>query len=135
MMYNNIFNSIKTKGPSSDQAVALGMFLSSLKCEMSCTSQRGLCSVTWIPILDPNYRYQPTKTISPVSIDREHTPGLSVCLNSLFVCDPACLSGTGHAKNIPDPTSCQDAYHILSVTVPSCRGFHNRLSIFMPLFP
>ena len=39
MIYNNIFNSIKTKGPSSDQAVALDVLLSSLKCEMSGTSQ------------------------------------------------------------------------------------------------
>ena len=39
LMNNNIFNSIKTKGPSSDQAVALDVFLSSLKCEMNGTSQ------------------------------------------------------------------------------------------------
>ena len=59
MMYNNIFNSIKTKGLSRDQAVALDVLLSFLKCEMSGTSQgRGdLYSVIWIPILDPDYRY------------------------------------------------------------------------------
>ena len=39
MIYNNIFISLKTKGPSSDQSVALDVFLSSLKCEMSGTSQ------------------------------------------------------------------------------------------------
>ena len=40
MMYNNMFNSIKNKrGPSSDQAVALDVFLSSLMCEMSGISQ------------------------------------------------------------------------------------------------
>ena len=39
MMYNNIFNSIKTNGPSSNQAVALDVFLSSSKCEMSGASQ------------------------------------------------------------------------------------------------
>ena len=37
MMYNNILNSIK-KGPSSYQAVALGVLLASLKYEMSGTS-------------------------------------------------------------------------------------------------
>ena len=41
MMYKNIFNSIKTKGPSSGQAVALDVFLSSLKFEMNGTSQGG----------------------------------------------------------------------------------------------
>ena len=39
IMYNKIFNSIKTKRPSSELSVALDMFLSSLKCEMSSTSQ------------------------------------------------------------------------------------------------
>ena len=39
IMYNKIFNSIKTKGPSSDLSVALDVFLSSLKCEMNGTSQ------------------------------------------------------------------------------------------------
>ena len=43
MMNNNIFNSIIAKGPSSDQAVTLDVFMSSLKCEMSGTSQgRGI---------------------------------------------------------------------------------------------
>ena len=41
IMYNKIFNSIKTKGPSSDQAVALDVFLSSLKCEINGTSRGG----------------------------------------------------------------------------------------------
>ena len=92
---NKIFSSIKTKGPSSDLSFALDVFLSSLKCEMNGTSQGrgGLYSATWIPILDPNYRYQPTKTISPVGKGREHAPGLSVCLYGLSVCDPACLLG------------------------------------------
>ena len=46
IMYNKIFNSIKTKGPSSDLSVALDVFLSSLKCEMNGTSQgRGVCIV------------------------------------------------------------------------------------------
>ena len=53
IMYNKIFNSIKTKGPSSDQAIALDVFLSSLKCE----GEGGLYSVIWIMILDPDYRY------------------------------------------------------------------------------
>ena len=47
----------------------------------------------WIPILDPDYRYRPTKTISPLGKGREHAPGLSVCLYGLSVCDPACLLG------------------------------------------
>ena len=68
------------------QAVALDVFLSSLKCEMSGTSQvGGLYSVIWIQILDPDYRYRPTKSISPVSKGREHTPSLSVCLYGLSV--------------------------------------------------
>ena len=46
-----------------------------------------------IPILDPDSRYQPTKTISPVVKGWEHVPGLSVCLYGLSVCDPACLLG------------------------------------------
>ena len=50
-------------------------------------------SVIWIPILDPDYKYRPTKTISPVGKGREHAPGLSVCLYSLSACDPACLLG------------------------------------------
>ena len=54
---------------------------------------RGLYSVIWIPILDPDYRYRPTKAISPVVKGREHAPGLSVCLYGLSVCDPACLLG------------------------------------------
>ena len=29
------------------------------------------------------------------------------------------------AKNIPDPMSCRDAHHVLSVTIPTCHGFHN----------
>ena len=33
------------------------------------------------------------------------------------------------AKNIPDPKSCRDAHHVLSVTIPTCPGFHTRLSI------
>ena len=55
--------------------------------------EEGLYSVIWIPILDPDYRYQPTKTISPVVKGGEHAPGLSVCLYGLSVCDPACLLG------------------------------------------
>ena len=61
MMYNNIFNSIKTKGPSSDQAIALDLFPLSLKCEMNGASQGrgggggggGLYSVIrfWIPTI------------------------------------------------------------------------------------
>ena len=112
MMNNNIFNSIKTKGPSSDHAVALDVLLSSLKCDMSGTLQgrRDLYSLIWIPILDPNYRYRPTKSISLVSKGREHAPGLSVCLYNLsFVMRLVCkgfracrsTSMTGHAKNIP----------------------------------
>ena len=38
MMNNNIFISIKTKGPSGGQTVPLDVLLSSLKCEMSVTS-------------------------------------------------------------------------------------------------
>ena len=48
---NKMFNSIKTKGPSSDLAVALDVLLSSLKCEM----EGGLYSVIWITILDPDF--------------------------------------------------------------------------------
>ena len=86
----------------------------------------------WIPILDPNYRYRPTKTISPVGKGREHAPSSSVCLYGLSVYDPACViracrstSTTGRANNVPDPMSYCDGNHILSVTVPSCQGFHN----------
>ena len=62
---------------------------------MSGTSQGrgGLYSVMWIPILDPDYRYRPTKIISPVGKGREHVLGLSVCLYGLSVCDAACLLG------------------------------------------
>ena len=90
----------------------------------------------WFPILVLDYRYRPTKTISPVGKGQEHAPGLSVCLYGLSFCDPACLLGfrayhttsmTGHAKNVPDPTSCRDAHHILSVTIPTCQGFHKQL--------
>ena len=38
-------------------------------------------------------------------------------------------STTGHAKNVPDPTFCREGHYGLSVTIPSCQGFHNRLSI------
>ena len=88
----------------------------------------------WIAILDPDYTYRPTKTINPVGMVREHAPGLSIFLYGLSVWDPACLLGvyscsmTGHAKKVPDPTACRDA---LSVNLPSCRGFHNRLTIFL----
>ena len=69
--------------------------LSSLKCEMNGTLQGrgGLYIVIWIPNLDPDSRYRPTKTISPAGKGREHAPGLSVCLYGLSVCDPACLLG------------------------------------------
>ena len=85
-----------------------------------------------IPILDPDYRYRPTKTMSPVGKDREHAPGLSVCLYGLSVVIRLVCYGfracrntftTGCAKNIPDPTSCHDGHYDLSVTVPSRRGF------------
>ena len=39
----------------------------------------------WIPILDPDYRYQPTKIISPFGKDQEHAPGLFVCLYGLSI--------------------------------------------------
>ena len=61
--------------------------------EWHITGEGGLYNVIWIPILDPDSRYQPTKTISPVGKGREHAPGLSVCLYSLSVCDAACLLG------------------------------------------
>ena len=60
---------------------------------MADHKEGGLYSVIWIPILDPNYRYRPTKTISPVGKGQEHAPGLSVSLYSLYVCDAACLLG------------------------------------------
>ena len=41
---------------------------------------------------------------------------------------------TGRTINFPDPTSCQGSHHILSVSVPSCRGFLNQLSSIMPFF-
>ena len=53
----------------------------------------GLYSMIWITILDPDYRYRPSKTISPVGKGREHVPGLSVCLYGLSVSYPACLLG------------------------------------------
>ena len=46
----------------------------------------GLYSVLWIMILDPDYRFWPTKTINPVGKGWEHVPSFSVC-------DPACLLG------------------------------------------
>ena len=88
----------------------------------------------WIPILDPDSRYRSTKTISPIGKGREHAPGWSVCLYGLSVCDLACLLGsracrntstTRLAKYVPDPTSCCDGHYNPSVTIPSCRGFHN----------
>ena len=52
---------------------------------------------------------------------------------------PACLfvftaCMTGRAKNVPEPKSCRDGHYVLSVSVPSCRRFHNRLSIFVRFF-
>ena len=44
-------------------------------------------------MLDPDYRYQSTKTISPFGKGQEHAPSLSACLYGLSVCDPACLLG------------------------------------------
>ena len=41
---------------------------------------------------------------------------------------------TGHAKKVPDATSCQDGHYDLSVTLMSCWGFHNRLIIFASFF-
>ena len=39
-------------------------------------------------------------------------------------------------KNRQDlPASHRDAHYVLSVTVRSCREFHNQLSIFAPFFP
>ena len=43
-------------------------------------------------------------------------------------------STTGRAKKVPDPTAYQDGHYDLSVTLPSCWGFHNRLIIFAPFF-
>ena len=62
---------------------------------MSGTSQGsgGLYGVIGIPILNPDYRYRPTKSISPVDKGREHAPGLSVCLYGLSVYNPARLLG------------------------------------------
>ena len=61
---------------------------------MNGTSREGgLYSVIWILILDPDYRYQLKKTISPVGKGWEHAPGLSVCLYGLSACDPDCLLG------------------------------------------
>ena len=61
---------------------------------MSVTSLvMGLFSVIWILILDPDYIYQPTTTISHVGKGREHAPSLSVSLYGLSVCDPAHLLG------------------------------------------
>ena len=97
----------------------------------------------WIPILDPDYRYRPTKTISLVGKGWEYAPGLSVCLYSLSVCDLARLLGfracrrssmIGRAKNVPEPMSCREGHYRLSATIPSCWGFHNRLSIFTHFF-
>ena len=56
-------------------------------------SKEGLYSMIWIPILDPNYRCQPTKSINPVGMGREHPPGLSVCFYGLSVCDAVCQLG------------------------------------------
>ena len=84
----------------------------------------------WIPILDPNSRYRPTKTISPVGKGQKHAPLLSVCLYGLSVRGLGLVivvPSTGRAQNVPDPTSCRDVHHILSVTIPTCQGFHNRL--------
>ena len=49
--------------------------------------------VIWIPILDPDYRHIPTKSISHISIGWEHVPSFSVCLYGLSVCEPACMLG------------------------------------------
>ena len=113
---------------------------------MNGTSQGwgDLYSVIWIMILDPDSRYRPTKTISPVGMGQEHAPGLSLCLYGFsvwirLVCYGfrACrnTSTTGRAKNVPDPTSCCDGHYDLSVTLPFCCGFHNRLGIFTSFFP
>ena len=47
----------------------------------------------WIPILDPDFSYQPSKTIGPVGMGQEHAPGLSVCLYGLSVCFAVCQLG------------------------------------------
>ena len=78
---------------------------------------------------------RPTKTISPVGKGWEHAPGLSVCLYGLsgfWACRRS--STSGHAKKVPDPTVCWDGHYDLSVTLPSCRGFHNQLIIFASFF-
>ena len=51
---------------------------------------RGLYSVIWIPILDPDYRYLPTKSISPVGKGREHALRLSVFMARLFMIQLVC---------------------------------------------
>ena len=86
-----------------------------------------LYSVIWIPILDHDYRYRPTKTVSPVGRGREHAPGLSVftacLLSGLSVRGlrlVVVLLGLAVQRNIPYPTSCQDGHYVLSVSVPSC---------------
>ena len=88
----------------------------------------------YVPILDPDYRYRPLKTINPVGKGQKHVPSLSVCLYCLSACDLACLLGfrachrnstTGCPKKVPDPTACWDGHYGLSVTFQSWWGFHN----------
>ena len=39
---------------------------------------------------------------------------------------------TGRAKKVPNPKACWDGHYDLYVTLPSCRGFHNRLFFYDP---
>ena len=45
----------------------------------------GLYSVIWILILDHDYRYRPTKTISPVRKGWKRVPGMFVFTACLFL--------------------------------------------------
>ena len=115
----------------------------SFKCEMNGTSQGGLYSVIWILILDPDYTDPQKQSVLLGRVGNMLPACLFVFTACLFVMRLACYgfsvccnsSMTDHAKNVPDPMSCHDGHYDLSVTLLSCWGFHNRLSIFARFFP
>ena len=82
--------------------------------ELLLTCNEGLYIVAWISILNPDYGYQPPKSISLVVMGREHGPGLAVCLLLLRLTVQ---------KNVPDPAVCLHSPHILTGRVPACRVF------------
>ena len=92
---------------------------------------RGLYSVIWIPILDPDYEYRPQKSISLVMMGCGRGPGLSVCLYSLSVYDAACLLGLVILllRLIMQKTS--PTLHLVGVVITDCREVYRLVRVFL----